>query len=119
MELSIVTKIDEEVEIEVPKMSNKLKCVPSNPVEDRTGRPRWVRTRICYCLPDSKDPCQLNSKTTCPSEKLDKSKRTDGIQMWATNPDFNKPFIEVSEKQAEPTDDEIREQLEERRIKIG
>ena len=93
----VVEGVDDDIVIEVPKPTAKEKSIPSNPVEDRFGRGRWVRTRLCYCLPDSRSPCQMVKRESCPSEKLDKSQRTNGEWLWATNPELNKPMEKIDE----------------------
>lgn len=82
-------EIDQDVVIVSPTLSKKELNAPSTPVEDRWGRPRWVRTRMCYCKDSMVDSCNIVMRDQCPSEHLDKTQRTAGKWLWASNPDFN------------------------------
>lgn len=95
MELTIVDEMDldpnvDDIIIEVPPMSKKDASANSVPTQDRFGRPSRVRTRLCFCLPSRLDSCNITKRDKCPSEVLEKSKRTKGEWLWASNPDFGK-----------------------------
>lgn len=84
--------------IEIPSPSKKEMSLESVPTSDRWGNPRWIKTKMCYCQSSKLDSCNITpGRTECPSRLLDKSQRTPGIWLYATNPAFGKAPEEVEE----------------------
>jgi len=82
--------IEQDIQMEEPAVTKSYDQA-LNPIEDRYGRPRWVKTRMCYCLHTKLDSCNVVKRNECPSKELDKTQRTSGMWLWASNPDFNNP----------------------------
>ena len=100
-----VDEIDQDITIVSPTLTKKELNAPSTPVEDRYGRPRWVRTRMCYCRDTRVDSCNIVMRDKCPSEDLDKTQRTAGRWLWASNPDFNTTPVNDEGESAEVEND--------------
>jgi hypothetical protein len=77
----------------------------ATPVEDRFGRPLWVKTRECFCPHNSETDCRFHSQKepgwkTCPHTEAAKSDRSiKGRWLWSRNPMYGKPPTELELQQ--------------------
>lgn len=64
------------------------------PLEDKLGRDLWVRTRMCFCSPESETDCRFHSQEEkgweqCPvTETAKKNHKILGRWLWARNPRY-------------------------------
>jgi hypothetical protein len=68
----------------------------ASPLVDAAGRPRYVRTRECWCSYSAPDECRFHSPkekgwAVCPSKPYTAGKQTPPRYLWGINPDFGKP----------------------------
>jgi hypothetical protein len=86
------------------------------PLVDGQGRHRWIRSRLCWCLPNTADECRfVASRTQCPrSPELGGSaavRLAIPKQLWVSNPVFGRrglgeppaTVVESQEVQEVPT----------------